>query len=120
MRAAVRLDIHMTTSEATYYRTGKGSHYHADHHCANFRRSIHTGDPIPVTAVEAATQGLTACAACVPGTPAPVTAAAAPAKDYCPGSGQSFAHPKRMYDDCPACGKRLRARGPVSKPQAVR
>ncbi|QYN17493.1 hypothetical protein [Amycolatopsis sp. DSM 110486] len=40
------------TDTTTYYRTGKGSHRHANPHCANYRRSIFTGDITTIPANE--------------------------------------------------------------------
>lgn len=90
-------------SEATYYRTGKGSHRHADPYCANSRRAIHTGDVAALAADEAA--AWEPCEACC--TPAEIaawrTAAAEAADAMCPNSG--VAQPRRLNSTCRDCGK---------------
>jgi hypothetical protein len=86
-----------------YFRTAKGSHRHTNWTCANFRRSIHLGDVIELTAAEAADYA--PCDVCCPGDEVKAHAekAAAKADAMCANAGVT--HPKRIQSACRSCGK---------------
>lgn len=48
------MDQPTTPELSNYWRTGKGSHRHANRYCANSRRSIFTGDEFRLTVAEVA------------------------------------------------------------------
>ncbi|MFE5037088.1 hypothetical protein [Streptomyces sp. NPDC056683] len=90
----------------TYHRTGKGSKRHASEFCANSRRSVFTGDTIPLSADEA--KNWAPCKFCC--TPEEVAAfgqeapaATAPAKTKCANTGVKDT--RKLYSYCTDCGK---------------
>jgi hypothetical protein len=87
-----------------YFRTAKGSHRHADWHCANFRRSIHLGDVVELTAAEVAEWA--PCDVCCTGHEVTEHAeqARAAAAAQCRNSG--VVRPKHIQSECRDCGKR--------------
>lgn len=87
-------------ANTTYYRTGKGSHRHADVHCANVLRQIHTGDPVKLSADEAPSWA--PCSNCCDA--AEIAKETAPAKPVkCANTGVTDT--KRLYSKCRDCGK---------------
>ena len=87
-----------------YYRTAKGSHRHANWTCANFRRSIHLGDVIEMTATEAA--DFAPCDVCCTGHEVEAHAAKVEteAAAQCPNTG--VRNPRFIQSECRDCGKR--------------
>lgn len=107
------------TAATTYYRTTYGDRAHLNYECANQRRAITSGLPVPTTLDE-----LPPCEFCCDtdtvktATAAHAAAAAAKAETMCANSG--VAHPKRFQTTCNDCGKtgrptngRLRAHKPA-------
>lgn len=90
-----------TTTEKTYYRTLKGSHRHLSWYCANYHRSIFSGDTMIMAPAEVDTYE--PCSKCTAEELANWNPA--PTKVMCPNSG--IAHPGRgrLYDDCKDCGR---------------
>jgi hypothetical protein len=95
----------------TYYRTGKGSKRHASVYCANSRRSVSTGDPVRLTADEAAKWA--PCRFCCTAeevaafgqAPAAAKAPADPAGEFCANTGVMRPGSRRLRDRCKDCGK---------------
>lgn len=83
----------------THYRTGKGSHRHADIHCANARRSVLTGYPVKIPADEVGEWP--ACEFCCTAEEVAKSLKAQPVK--CDNGGVK--NPRRMYSTCVDCGK---------------
>lgn len=86
---------------ATYYRTGRGSKRHADIHCANTLRRIHTGYPTKLSAEEAVNWA--PCSKCCDPAEIAKESAPAPAPERCKNSGVT--DPQRLYSKCRDCGK---------------
>lgn len=90
---------------ATWYRTTKGSHRHADAECANQRRRITAGDIAIIPADQVA--DWTPCQECSP--TGEITARNATASGVCSGTGGPAVagsyHPKRIQKrgTCPVC-----------------
>lgn len=86
-----------------YWRTGKGSMRHASFYCANSKRSIFTGDCIPLSTAEAADWA--PCADCC--TDADVAAArvAEEAKRAANCDNPGVVHKHRIYSNCKGCGR---------------
>jgi hypothetical protein len=107
-----------------YYRTGKGSHRHANAFCANSKREITTGDITIIPADEAS--NWEPCIDCCPEADVKAAAEVAAAKAAATCTNSGIMHPGRgrLYDDCKDCGKngkvnrstgRLRAHKPAAK-----
>lgn len=87
-----------------YYRTGQGSHRHADWYCANALRSIHTGDTLPIPADQA--KDWAPCERCCAADEIEAAAQAAqqqPVQAVCRNSG--VRNPRRLRSTCTDCGK---------------
>lgn len=91
------------SEEQKYYRTGQGSHRHANYDCANQRRSIFTGDPIELTTKE--WPNWEPCEHCCSAHEVKAWAVIekAAAEQMCRNNGVT--HPRRIYSECRDCGK---------------
>ncbi|WP_144121161.1 hypothetical protein [Catellatospora sichuanensis] len=97
-----RLKGKVAAELSPFYRTGKGSHAHRSDFCANYRRSVFTGDVFRIPAAEIAEWA--PCLACC--TAEDIAGWAKPtetAKAECKNSGVK--NPKRIYSTCIDCGK---------------
>ena len=85
---------------ATYYRTAKGSHVHADFECANQRRALESGTPVAVAFDE-----LAPCEHCCDTEMVAQAATVAQAKQDAQCANQGVTNPKRIQSNCTNCGK---------------
>jgi hypothetical protein len=114
------MNTESAATETLVYAVAESVKYHTQFCSYTYKGSPLSCTRHAMTVAVATEKGLTACAHCLGGE-AIVVAPSKPMTEVCSGFGKTFLNPKRVYGQCPDCGKTMKNTGrglPKHKPEA--